>query len=1444
MKHKTMKQTMQNLHPSARPWATFLFILLLGAALLPANRAWAASASWNVDADGANWNANTNWLPNTTFPNGIGEVATITNDITGDRIITLGQNITVGSIILGDPDGSDPYTIGANDASHTLTMDVSSGEASITQNAASGGNTFNENIALNDNLRIINNSLSQNLTFGINPQIQPISGSSNVIVKGVVPAGQGDYNNGLVLFNALNSFTGRLIIESGGILAVGVSGSLADTALGAVPGSFKADALTLDGGILRNQSVAGGGMRIQANRGITLTTNGGTLNAASVVGWSQNSGNCEIRVESVITGPGSLTIYGGDGTNGTRATGRVHLSKANTYTGDTIVAGGGTLMMRDAGSIATSPNILLAGGATLDVTNNLASEFTLGNAQTLKATGNLGTTNDPAATITMSAGRGVAMGATSGLQFTAYDGANAPLTVRGTGGSLTLAAGNVVTVTPTNQLALGSYKLVSKSGSATVAGTAPTSVTVNSPGTVGSTNFLLISSGELYLIVGEPYAVTYNGNGNDSGTAPANQTKFPNIPLTLASNTGNLATNGLFFAGWNTQADGLGIDYAEGATYTDNASLALYAKWTSQATVTYNGNTSDSGSAPVDNNSYNYNSTVTVLGNTGVLGKTGHTFTGWNTAANGSGTNYAPGDTFNITVFTTLYAQWTLDTYTVTYNGNGNTSGTAPGNQTKTYGVPLTLAGYSDLANTGYAIVGWNTQADGSGTRYLPGGTYTDNAGVTLYAMWAVPTAIYWDNTGGFLANNWLEAAHWSTDVAGGSDPAEDPGITNVATFSATPIQGTVQTINLKSNQEVFGLNVLSAVTNITLLGGGFDETLILGVGGITHAGSGSVTIGTNTSTAGQRVDITLAGSQSWANNGVGSVIINNTVSGSGSPTLTNNGTGSTGTSYIQIQNAIASSVSKIVQNSATSELRLRSEGNAFGSLEVRKGRVRCGNAQGVTGPGPLGAGTVTLGNGTDFAELLHANNSTYTYTNSIILATGASTNTIAIRGDTPSQYTATFTGGVTGNNNLTLDSATINPGDEKLTFSTGALNNSGTITHIGLGTGDLTINSVIGTNVTGVIQNSTNSRMVLAGVNTYSGNTMILAGALARGASNCIPDTSSVTLNGTAQFTATDSTFQDTIQNLTNNSTGANLTLSSLNITGTLNITAGTNNFVNSGRFATAATMIMSGNSRVALAAQGGDGLLTIGSGGLTMSGATLQFGDPGASTRTAKVVLGGDFTGSGANRFSNGNATSSGSSTNQLDLGGATRTFNITSGTTTIAPVVQNGGLIKSGAGTLTLTNANTYSGNTTVSLGTLVLTNNARFATNSTVTVAVAAGAQLQLDFTTTNTVAALVLNGIPQPAGVYGTSSGTPGFAGTGSLLVPGSSTPPPTNLTYTVSGGQLVLEWPNGLGWQLQAQTNNPAGLTTNWSTITGATSPFPISINPANPSVFFRLTYP
>ena len=76
-------------------------------------------------------------------------------------------------------------------------------------------------------------------------------------------------------------------------------------------------------------------------------------------------------------------------------------------------------------------------------------------------------------------------------------------------------------------------------------------------------------------------------------------------------------------------------------------------------TVAYDGNGNTGGSVPTDASSpYACGSTVTVLGNTGSLEKSGYTFNGWNTAANGSGTPYAADATFTISANTTLYAQW------------------------------------------------------------------------------------------------------------------------------------------------------------------------------------------------------------------------------------------------------------------------------------------------------------------------------------------------------------------------------------------------------------------------------------------------------------------------------------------------------------------------------------------------------------------------------------------------------------------------------------------------------------------------------------------------------------------------------------------------------------------------------------------------------------------
>ena len=82
-------------------------------------------------------------------------------------------------------------------------------------------------------------------------------------------------------------------------------------------------------------------------------------------------------------------------------------------------------------------------------------------------------------------------------------------------------------------------------------------------------------------------------------------------------------------------------------------------------------------------------------------------------------------------------------TYSVSYNANGGTG--APASQTKTYGTALTLSSVQPT-RTGYNFISWNTNAEGTGTTYNPGGSYTNNAALTLYAIWEEQT-VKWQIT-------------------------------------------------------------------------------------------------------------------------------------------------------------------------------------------------------------------------------------------------------------------------------------------------------------------------------------------------------------------------------------------------------------------------------------------------------------------------------------------------------------------------------------------------------------------------------------------------------------------------------------------------------------------------------------------------------------------------
>jgi hypothetical protein len=125
-------------------------------------------------------------------------------------------------------------------------------------------------------------------------------------------------------------------------------------------------------------------------------------------------------------------------------------------------------------------------------------------------------------------------------------------------------------------------------------------------------------------------------------------------------------------------------------------------------------------------------------------------------------------------------------------------------------------------------------------------------------------------------------------------------------------------------------------------------------------------------------------------------------------------------------------------------------------------------------------------------------------------------------------------------------------------------------------------------------------------------------------------------------------------------------------------------------------------------------------------------------------------------------------------------------------------------------------------------------------------VANGALLQLDFMVTNRVAGLVLNGVSKGPGVYNNTTDQAYLTGPGSLSVPSPIAPNPTNLTFSVSGGILTINWPaDHLGWILQSQTNLlSTGLSTNWNDVPGSETNTSFSASMAEPVRFFRLRRP
>jgi len=191
-------------------------------------------------------------------------------------------------------------------------------------------------------------------------------------------------------------------------------------------------------------------------------------------------------------------------------------------------------------------------------------------------------------------------------------------------------------------------------------------IVTNTNSGVSGNQIATATSNVVPVIVNSAQTITiiYNGNTNTGGTVPTDsETYEQGETVTVLGNIGNLVKVGYKFEGWNTQADGKGIDYAPDSTFImGSGSIILYAKWnpvTVSHTVTFD---VDGGSA-VSNQTVVHEGKASQPAPTPT--KVGYTFGGWYTS-NAYTTPY----NFNtlITANTVIYAKWIINN-----TGGGNT---------------------------------------------------------------------------------------------------------------------------------------------------------------------------------------------------------------------------------------------------------------------------------------------------------------------------------------------------------------------------------------------------------------------------------------------------------------------------------------------------------------------------------------------------------------------------------------------------------------------------------------------------------------------------------------------------------------------------------------------------------------------------------------------------
>ena len=235
------------------------------------------------------------------------------------------------------------------------------------------------------------------------------------------------------------------------------------------------------------------------------------------------------------------------------------------------------------------------------------------------------------------------------------------------------------------------------------------------------------------------YRVTYSADGA-TGSVPVDALLYESGVSVTVMGPGDLALDGYTFSGWLYN----GTVYGAGDIFTIDEDVVLSAVWAiGPISNVYDIIYVLEGGVNAPGNPVSY---ITSELPRGIADPTrdDHVFAGWLVVyADGSEVtsqfSYTiPVGTVGDIVLTAVWDAVAEIRYSVIYNGNGHTGGTAPVDSNSPYvgGSQVTVLGQGSLSRSGYTFIGWATSSNTNTVTYTAGSTFTINADTFLYAVW------------------------------------------------------------------------------------------------------------------------------------------------------------------------------------------------------------------------------------------------------------------------------------------------------------------------------------------------------------------------------------------------------------------------------------------------------------------------------------------------------------------------------------------------------------------------------------------------------------------------------------------------------------------------------------------------------------------------------------